>query len=135
MELSNRGSVDNGIENGIQWKTVEMPNLIINGYVKVPENHPWQKFVMPPNHTNTAYDTINCLVDSELVKKLVGGARCLTYSDDRGWVGFDTMHYGDCWFNTKNIPDGAVLWDKDLVVEQIKIWANIIKEAWGKQVL
>lgn len=70
--------VDSGVEGGIYWMTYTAPLWgAINGYVHVPEGHPW--FALD-------YDSVDVAVH--------GG---LTFSNDAGWFGFDTLHGGDVW--------------------------------------
>ena len=69
-----------GYEDGVHWKlTFGLGNHSVNGYVKVPATH--------EKMTSESYMDLN---DYEVH----GG---LTYSDEEGWLGFDTSHYGDYW--------------------------------------
>lgn len=70
--------VDSGVVDGVQWATCRAPLYgAVNGYVLVPEGHPWRGMV---------YDTIPADVH--------GG---ITYDDMDGWIGFDCLHAGDRW--------------------------------------
>lgn len=77
MSIDIAPAVDSGTEEGIEWKTCRAPIYgAVNGYVRVPEDHPWH---------GLDYDDIDVDVH--------GG---LTYARD-GWIGFDTLHFGDHW--------------------------------------
>ena len=60
----------------------------VNGYVRIPETHP---------DYGKSYDSISAAVH--------GG---LTYSDECGWYGFDTLHAGDFWPGMDVYPDGII---------------------------
>lgn len=65
-----------GEEDGIHWVTLAAPHgNAINGYARIPEGHPWRVEVP---------DTVT----------VHGG---VTYEDESGWIGFDTLHGGDVW--------------------------------------
>ena len=69
-----------GWEDGVLWKlTFGYNKSCVNGYVKVPATH--EK--MNSQSYMDSYDY-----------EVHGG---LTYSDEDGWLGFDTAHYGDYW--------------------------------------
>lgn len=71
--------VDTGVKLGIRWLTAHNGLYgAVNGYVKVPSWHPWFGLYC------------DCIpVDVH------GG---LTYGcNQRGWIGFDTLHAGDYW--------------------------------------
>lgn len=65
-----------GTESGIDWCVCAAPMPGANGYVRIPEGHPW---------AGLDYDYIPATAP--------GG---LTF-DRNGWIGFDTMHLGDVW--------------------------------------
>lgn len=65
-----------GVHEGFQWVVTKFPGWEgYNGYVCVPEDHPWMKEEYPEN--NVPFGEI-------------------TFRDGR-WLGFDTMHGGQYW--------------------------------------
>lgn len=75
------GAIREGYEDGVQWRlTFGLGNHSVNGYVKVPATH--------GKMDSESY------LDPDYQYEVHGG---LTYSDEEGWLGFDTSHYGDYW--------------------------------------
>lgn len=92
-----------------------------NGYVKLPRNHPGGDF------------------------NVHGG---ITYSNQEGWIGFDTHHLGDIWlapnqtlkdYKTRHgLPDETEpyrlerVWTKEKVIEETLKLAKQVAETSGK---
>jgi hypothetical protein len=77
-----------GTHRGINWHVTMGPRgAFANGYIEVPENHPW---------ANTDYEYIENV-------DVHGG---LTYSQDN-IIGFDTAHYGDIWTEAELLKIGG----------------------------
>jgi hypothetical protein len=76
----------------IPWHLPKIPAGWGNGYVGVPEGHPW---------FNKHYDDIDASVHGGLTY----GRNHLPMQEPDGywWVGFDTGHYGDNKFNCPEI--------------------------------
>lgn len=104
--------LEHGTEVGIDWATVRAPLYgAVNGYVRIPEGHPWH---------GLGYDDIDVEVH--------GG---LTYAND-GWVGFDTLHGGDCWPGSPRYhreDEWAHHWTEAEVVEETRALARRVAEA------
>lgn len=103
-----------GTENGIDWAVVENAHFgTFNGYARVPDGHPW---------AGLGYDDIDVNVH--------GG---LTFAED-GWIGFDTMHFGDAW-NIPELPgpfkghEGAHHWTPEEVEAEAKDLARQVADA------
>jgi len=112
MSIQDREAVDSGTEDGVEWRTVEAPIYgAINGYAKVPEDHPW---------FGLDYDDIDVRVH--------GG---LTFASG-GWIGFDTLHMGDYW---PGVPYGrdfeSIEWDAPMVADEARRLARQIAQAWS----
>ncbi len=105
--------VDHGIEAGIQWVTTSAPLYgAVNGYVKIPEGHPWH---------GRDYDEIDVAVH--------GG---LTYGNRSGWIGFDTLHGGDNWPGSPRILPLSrfdIEWTPELVAVETRRLAHAVAEA------
>lgn len=102
---------DEGVEDGIEWATANAPLYgAINGYVKVPEDHPWH---------GLDYDDIDVEIN--------GG---LTYARD-GWIGFDTLHSGDYWPGCPDywLDDHSTQWTAALVAEETRSLARQVAAA------
>lgn len=108
---------DRGVEDGIEWVTCPAPLWgAINGYVRVPDDHPWHGLDY----------------DDERVNVTVNGG--LTFAND-DWMGFDTLHAGDLW------PDGdgshfcppgscdCTVWTPELVAQETRSLARQVAEA------
>jgi hypothetical protein len=65
-------------EEGIEWAVMQSPMGGLNGYARLPEDHPWRE-------REDTWDFED--VDTH------GG---ITFFDN-GWIGFDTAHGGDWW--------------------------------------
>lgn len=118
-------SIRQGYEDGVQWKlTFGYNKSCVNGYVKVPNPH--------EKMTSESYLELNYAVH--------GG---LTYSDEEGWLGFDTAHYGDYWttdelekFNGKRevnpympvTTEVIQVWTLDLVEQEV---INLARQVSG----
>ncbi len=71
--------LEHGTEDGVIWALAAAPiNDAINGYVYIPENHPWR-------------DVEDQMWD--LDAEVHGG---ITYAN-HNWLGFDFMHAWDWW--------------------------------------
>ena len=107
-------ALERGTEDGIEWLTAQAPLYgAVNGYVKVPESHPWY---------GKGYDEINNLMDYDCP----GG---LTYSEG-GWIGFDTLHLMDYWPGMDFRPyPGATHWTPEQVAEEARKLARKVAEA------
>jgi hypothetical protein len=84
-----------GNEGGIVWATSRggmAPS--INGYVHLPKGHPWR---------GSRYGEIDVTIHG-----------ALTYDNEDGWIGFDTMHEGDYWPNQP--------WNKQLPGKRLSYW-------------
>lgn len=102
--------VDEGVEDGIAWATCEAPVYgAVNGYVQIPEGHPW---------SGLDYDDIDVRVH--------GG---LTYAD-HGWIGFDTLHYGDYWPGVPyGLDSSRIEWTPGMVAMEARALARQVAEA------
>ena len=120
--------LSSGVENGIEWFTSPAGNWV-NGYVRVPEGHPWYKMATRlPSYKG--YGEIDKIVGEKgLGGNLIGGAQELTYSNEDGWIGFDTAHYYDYWPGDFWHARIEVSWTPEDVVEQTKEWARIVANA------
>lgn len=104
--------IHNETINGFECEITEVTwSGHLNGYVKIPEDHPFY---------NEDYDNIPVTVH--------GG---LTYADkhDDGsfWVGFDCAHYGDL-LPKSPIRTGGVFRDKEYVLNELKSLTKQIAE-------
>lgn len=105
--------ISEGMEHGIEWVTALAPLYnAVNGYVKVPEGHPWH---------GLDYEEVNNLMDYDCP----GG---LTYSEG-GWIGFDTLHVGDYWPEMGGCKyPGAKKWTPEMVAEEARKLARKVSE-------
>lgn len=73
--------VKHGVLEGIPWAVCRAPRPGVNGYIRLPEGHPW---------------AVSTWVEMwSLDIECPGG---ITYMPDKdNWIGFDTLHYGDYW--------------------------------------
>ena len=79
--LDPAGVVEYGSYMGIDWVIAKAPIVGLNGYVRIPDGHPWQ---------GLGYQQI-----TPASERMFGG---LTYSSGNGrWFGFDTSHANDDW--------------------------------------
>ena len=109
--------VASGTHRGVEWYTCKSPFYGINGYMRIPEGHPWH---------DLTYREINGRVCTE---HLDGGAWELTYHADDAWIGFDTQHAWDYW------PDsyyptvaGDTAWTPELVAENARRRCDLIAD-------
>jgi len=101
--------VARGEEEGVAWETCRAPIYdAVNGYVRVPEGHPW---------AGLDYVDIDVQVH--------GG---LTYSAD-GWIGFDAMHSGDYWPGMGNLFRNGREWTAEQVADETRSLARQVAEA------
>lgn len=110
-------TLDSGVHEGVRWATRQAPMYgAINGYVQVPEGHPWR---------DLANDA------PELAGVNVHGG--LTYNGDDGWVGFDTLHYRDVWPDTpRHAPSPYDRhWTAQAVADETKRLAGQVAAAAG----
>jgi hypothetical protein len=104
---------------GIKCVTAKSPFRNYNGYVKLPENHPW---------SGMGYFDIDVHVH--------GG---LTFSDG-GWIGFDTGHAYDIWEGKDIIESSlpsrytdvdspyAIDWNMEMLVAEVENLAEQVVE-------
>ena len=106
MTIDERDTVAEGVEEGIHWKLVlgGMKGHI-NGYVKLPKNHPF--------YNEDYYD-----INSSGAISVHGG---LTYSED-GWIGFDTMHAYDYWSPEELLSVGGTTYPREYFSDKRDIW-------------
>ena len=100
--------IDHGEVHGIPWVTARAPFYgAANGYIRVPDNHPWL-------HVEYMYDIENTVPWGEI-----------TYGKGN-WLGFDSMHSGQYWPDDRYGPypgdelmtDAKVIgWTKQLANE------------------
>lgn len=102
--------VASGEIDGIPWVAARAPRYgAVNGYVRVPDNHPWLDV--------TDYIDIEC-IETEVPW---GG---FTYHKGN-WFGFDSMHAGQWWPAEAEIfshgpYEGDIIMNDDMVVEWTK---------------
>jgi hypothetical protein len=102
--------VDAGEINGIHWVSAKAPLFgAVNGYVRLPDNHPWLA-------VENGYEIENSIPWGEI-----------TYMKGN-WIGFDSLHSGQYWpsedrYNTRfdgDTPMTAEMvigWTKQLAQE------------------
>ena len=113
--------VDSGTHRGINWHTHEAPTYGVNGYMQIPEDHPWRELT---------YWEINYLKWDSGAVRLDSGANELTYDMgdmDGGWVGFDTQRAMDCWVGAPY--QWGFQWTPELVAVNARRWCDLIAEA------
>jgi hypothetical protein len=90
-----------GEVDGIPWR-VALGGVpwVLCGYLKLPPGHPWiigadYEFAMPEAHMAAPSE--------------------VTYSDESGWIGFDTGHFNDHWTREALVEAGVVIepWVED----------------------
>jgi hypothetical protein len=104
-------ALDSGVEDGVEWATVVAPLYgAVNGYVRVPEGHPW-----------------GGLDVDDIDVEVHGG---LTYARE-GWIGFDTLHGWDFWPGCPTYwqHDGAKQWTPELVADEARDLARRVASA------
>lgn len=115
MSLQHKEALEQGVENGIEWRVIEAPIYgAANGYVILPEGHPWR-------------DKDLQMEDSETVD-VHGGVTYGPTAD--GWIGFDTLHAFDIWPNSPRFGrDDAhdIQWTVEMVVAETKRLAAQVK--------
>lgn len=99
--------VDAGIHEGIVWLTLRNPVGAVNGYVVLPEGHPWA--------------TLD-LVGAHGIINIHGGVTLQQGS----LVGFHTVHYGDVWqgFPDWGLPD-VLHWTPEMVRAEARCLAEL----------
>ena len=108
--LNPAGVVEYGSYMGVDWVIAKSPIVGLNGYIRIPEGHPWQ---------GQGYEQI-----SPASEGMFGG---LTYSSGNGrWFGFDTAHANDNWPSEYHWRGGweplvypARMWSLELVRESV----------------
>lgn len=111
-----------GIEDGVTWVVCAAPMPGANGYVRIPDGHPWHG------------------VNEELLDLEAPGGLTFGNAD---WIGFDTLHGNDHW------PEAAILemenlgatwmsryslpkrefsreWSLELIIEETKRLARLV---------
>ncbi len=112
--------VDGGVHEGIEWATCKAPVFdAVNGYVRVPEGHPWHGL-------DYFHEDIDVAVH--------GG---LTYGSVDGWIGFDCLHYGDRWpgyERPSSLPRAFTYrdWTPELVAEEARRLASQVAKAGAR---
>jgi hypothetical protein len=99
-----RKPLASGTEQGIDWTVYEGPTKSINGYVKLPEDHPWLSSDLEDNESIDVHGGITYPPDAE------------------NWIGFDTNHADDELINprTGEIFIHGVHWTLDMVIAETK---------------
>jgi hypothetical protein len=114
MSLQHKEALEQGVENGIEWRVIEAPLYgAANGYVILPEGHPWRELDLM-----SEYDVV----------KVHGGITYGPTSD--GWIGFDTLHAFDVWPKSPRFGDDDVhdiKWTVEMVVAETKRLAEQVK--------
>lgn len=82
--LDPSGIVEYGSYMGVNWVIAKSPIVGFNGYVRVPESHPWAGL--------SCWD-----VESSGAVSSAGLYSGLTFHDGGRWFGFDTAHASDDW--------------------------------------
>ena len=112
--------VASGTHRGVEWHTHESPFYGVNGYMRIPEGHPWY---------GLTYEEINRLVWESDTARFDGGAGELTYQAVGGWIGFDTLHACDFWPEMTYAPELAnTLWTPELVAVNARRWCDLIAD-------
>lgn len=94
----------------------------INGYVRIPESHPWRQiedydqfpvdvhggltFGPKPGHEQRTYPEIPAIEGEPVTLPAWPG---YSWQDVHGWVGFDTGHAWDWWPEEELVAAGVVL--------------------------
>ena len=84
----------------------------VNGYVKLPEGHPW----------------LEIEEDWDIPSNVHGG---ITFRDNEGWIGFDTNHGWDVWPDLlerpvpswKTIGGNTIFWSAEMFMEEMERFA------------
>ena len=117
--MKNKSIVASGTHRGVEWYTCKSPFYGVNGYMRIPEWHPWR---------DLTYREINRLVWVKDEPEFDGGAWELTYKDD-AWIGFDTQHAWDFWPDSYYAAvDGSTMWTPELVAENARRWCDLIAD-------
>ena len=121
MTCKIRGSlVASGTHRGVEWHTHKSHFYGVNGYMRIPEGHPWR---------DLAYEEINRLVSESDKERFDGGAWELTYHADVGWIGFDTQHAWDSWPGMTYSSELAnTQWTPELVAVNARRWCDLIAD-------
>jgi hypothetical protein len=113
------GIVDRGVEQGITWITSRMEKGHINGYVYLPEGHPYRG--RRPSSIRS-----------------VSAPHGISYDDDEGWFGFDTNHGNDYWPGHPDslpadidYPGGLIYWTPEMVAEETRKLARQVAARSG----
>ena len=109
-----------GTHRGVEWYTRESVSYGVNGYMRIPEGHPWR---------DLTYGEINRRVSESDKERFDGGAWELTYHADDGWIGFDTQHAWDFWPDSYYAAvDGSTMWTPELVAVNARRWCDLIAD-------
>lgn len=115
MPYKDTDPIREGCEDGVQWKlTFGYNKSCVNGYVKL------------PNPREDMNGETYMYLDYEVHGNL-------TYSDEDGWIGFDTAHYGDYWpplalkefggtppeGHNYNVAEVNFIWNLNLVEQEV----------------
>ena len=112
--------VATGTHRGVEWQTHKAPRYGVNGYMRIPEGHPWY---------GLTYEEINRIVSESNASRFDGGAGELTYLAIGGWIGFDTLHACDSWPEMTYAPELAnTLWTPELVAVNARRWCDLIAD-------
>lgn len=115
--MTNKSLEASGTHRGVEWRTRKSPFYGVNGYMRIPEGHPWR---------DLTYGEINWSVWEYDTEHLDGGAWELTYKDG-AWIGFDTQHACDSWPEMPYSPEpGNTMWTPELVAENARRWCDLI---------
>ena len=108
-----------GTHRGVEWYTRESVSYGVNGYMQIPEGHPWR---------DLTYGEIDRCVSESDKERFDGGAWELTYKGG-AWIGFDTQHAWDYWLEMPFWPvPGSTMWTPELVAENARRWCDLIAD-------
>ena len=116
--------VASGTHRGVEWHTHKAPFYGVNGYMRIPEGHPWR---------DLTYAEINRRVRESDTERFDGGAWELTFKNG-AWIGFDTQHAWDSWpdMSFPWRPDGTepydTQWTPELVAVNARRWCDLIAD-------
>ena len=114
-----------GFHRGIEWHTHKSHLYGVNGYMQIPEGHPW---------SDLSYQEIDAEEGVKDEPEVDGGAWELTFKNG-AWIGFDTQHAWDSWpdMSFPWRPDGTepydTQWTTELVAVNARRWCYLIAEA------
>ena len=112
--------VASGTHRGVEWHTHESPFYGVNGYMQIPEDHPWR---------DLTYGEITDADWKEDSSEFDGGAWELTFKNG-AWIGFDTQHTWDSWPDAFYPEEpGDTAWTPEMVAKNARRWCDLIAEA------